>query len=66
MERNFNLTEKRAKEIAHQLITAIYYLKSYGVIHRDLKPENILMSDLSDKAECKIVDFGLSTFIGPN
>ena len=33
--------------------------------HRDLKPENILMTDTSDKAEIKLVDFGLSKFLGP-
>jgi serine/threonine protein kinase len=35
-------------------------------MHRDIKLENILMSDTSDTAIVKIVDFGLSTFIGPN
>jgi serine/threonine protein kinase len=44
----------------------LYYLHSFGVTHRDLKPENILMSDESDTAMCKIVDFGLSKIIGPN
>ena len=36
------------------------------MIHRDLKPENILMSDDTDQAELKILDFGLSKIIGPN
>ena len=48
------------------MATALYYLHSFGVAHRDLKPENILMSDNSDTAECKIVDFGLSKIIGPS
>ena len=48
------------------MATALYYLHSFGVAHRDLKPENILMSDSSDTAECKIVDFGLSKIIGPS
>ena len=41
------------------------YLHSYGVIHRDLKLENILMSDNSEHAVPKIVDFGLSKILGP-
>ncbi len=65
-KRSFTVTEQRAKELSHQIATALYYLHSYGVAHRDLKPENILMEDDSDKAGLKIVDFGLSKIIGPN
>lgn len=64
--RKFKVSEDRARELCHQLATGIYYLHQYGIAHRDLKPENILMSDDSEKAEVKIVDFGLSKFIGPN
>ncbi len=52
--------------LSHQIATALYYLHSYGVAHRDLKPENILMSEDTDTAQLKIVDFGLSKIIGPN
>lgn len=65
-KRKFQVSEARAKELTHQIATALFYLHSYGVAHRDLKPENILMTDDSDKAGLKIVDFGLSNFIGPN
>lgn len=65
-KRSFQLSEERAKTLSHQLATAIFYLQSFGVAHRDLKPENILMSDDTNEAKCKIVDFGLSRFIGPN
>lgn len=65
-KRKFIVSEKRAKEMAHQLATAIYYLHSYGIAHRDLKPENILMTSDKDDADLKIVDFGLSKIIGPN
>jgi len=64
--RKFTITELRAKTIAHQISTALYYLHSFGVAHRDLKPENILMADNSDNSDLKIVDFGLSKIIGPN
>ena len=43
---------------------AIYYLHSYGIIHRYLKLDNILMTDLSDKADIRLVDFGVSKIIG--
>jgi len=65
-KRGFTVSEDRAKQLSHQMATAIYYLHSYGVAHRDLKPENILMADDSDDAPLKIVDFGLSKIIGPN
>ena len=65
-KRNFIVTEKRAKEMAHQMTTAIYYLHSFGIVHRDLKPENILMESDADDAELKLVDFGLSKIIGPS
>ena len=65
-KRDFEVSEKRAKELSHQIATAIYYLHAFGVAHRDLKPENILMASDSDDAELKIVDFGLSKIIGPN
>ena len=65
-DRSFKLTEALAKKLCHQLATAIYYLHSYGIAHRDLKPENILMTNSSDDAELKVVDFGLSKIVGPN
>jgi serine/threonine protein kinase len=65
-KRKFTVPEQRAKVIAHQLATALYYLHSFGIAHRDLKPENILMAEPTDTADLKIVDFGLSKIIGPS
>ncbi len=65
-KRGFKLSESRASDLIHRLSTAIFYLHSYGIAHRDLKPENILMTDDSDSADMKLVDFGLSKIVGPN
>jgi serine/threonine protein kinase len=65
-KRKFAISEQRAKNMSHQIATALYYLHSFGVAHRDLKPENVLMVDNSENADLKIVDFGLSKIIGPN
>jgi serine/threonine protein kinase len=65
-KRGFKIEEKRAAQMIHKLSTAVYYLHSYGITHRDLKPENILMTDHSDNADLRLVDFGLSKIIGPN
>ena len=62
--RNFKITEERARTIAHEIATSIYYLHSFGIAHRDLKPENILMVDNSDNSQIKLVDFGLSKTFG--
>lgn len=64
--RDFVITENRAKELSHQLASALFYLHSFGIAHRDLKPENILMASDEESAPLKIVDFGLSKIIGPN
>lgn len=64
--RKFRIPESDVKRIAHEIGLAIQYLHSLGVVHRDLKLENVMMSDKSDKAIPKLVDFGLAKLIGPN
>ncbi len=64
--RDFKISEDKARSVAHQIASALYYLHSYGIVHRDLKLENILMVDLSNESELKLVDFGLSKILGPN
>ena len=64
-KRGFHLPETRAAEIIHKLSTAVFFLHEYGVVHRDLKPENILMTDDSNTADIRLVDFGLGKIIGP-
>ena len=64
-KRGFKLKEERASEIIHKLCTAVYFLHQYGIVHRDLKPENILMTDDTDTADIRLVDFGLGKIIGP-
>ena len=65
-DRGFKLKEERAAKRIHKLSTAIYFLHEYGIVHRDLKPENILMTDHSDDADIRLLDFGLGKIIGPN
>lgn len=64
-KRGFKLSEQRASSIIHKLSAAVFYLHSYGICHRDLKPENILMTDNTEEADIRLLDFGLSKIIGP-
>jgi len=64
-KRGFALKEEFAKIIIRKVCSAMYYLHSYGIVHRDLKPENIMMTDDTDNADIKLLDFGLSKIVSP-
>lgn len=65
-KRDFTIPESKARDLTHSLATGLFYLHSFGIAHRDLKPENILMTDDTDDATAKLVDFGLSKIVGPS
>jgi serine/threonine protein kinase len=65
-KRSYQLPEERAKVVIFQVLQGVRYLHRFGIVHRDLKLENIMMSNATDRAVPKIVDFGLSKIIGPN
>jgi serine/threonine protein kinase len=65
--------EKEAKKLFGQMISAIEYLHSHGLVHRDIKPENILLDadnniKLADLGLCNLVREGesLKTACGSN
>jgi len=64
-KRGFALPEEHCKVIIRKVCGAMYYLHSYGIVHRDLKPENIMMTDDSQDADIKLLDFGLSKIVSP-
>lgn len=45
----------KVREIACQLVSALYYLHSHRILHRDMKPQNIL---LGKSGVVKLCDFG--------
>lgn len=49
-----------------QMLKAVKFLHSYGVVHRDIKPENLLLSDNSENCRIKLADFSLADFFLEN
>ncbi|RNF22118.1 putative protein kinase [Trypanosoma conorhini] len=61
-ETEFYFTLPRLQAIARQILTALSFLQTIGVVHCDLKPENILIRSFS-RCEVKIIDFGSSCYL---
>jgi serine/threonine protein kinase len=57
------LSEDVVKFYAAQIIMAVGYLHSKGIMHRDLKLENILVDEAG---YLKIIDYGLAKTLKPN
>ena len=65
--------EKNAAKIMKQILSALNYLHSKGIVHRDIKPENILVQNDNknnknylDEIHIKLIDFGASNFFKEN
>lgn len=54
------LSERSSRYYFHQIIDAVKYLHSKGIVHRDLKAENLLLT--SDFKCVKLADFGFSNY----
>ncbi|MEK6234962.1 MAG: serine/threonine protein kinase, partial [Planctomycetales bacterium] len=46
--------------IVCQMLDALHYAHSRGVVHRDIKPTNILLTRENDQLFVKLADFGLA------
>ena len=56
-------SEAHCARLIKQMVSAVRYLHSKGVIHRDIKPENIVMKSWG-KSGVKLIDFGSSCYAG--
>merc|ERR1719313_2556792 len=57
--------EQAAAEAMWQMLLAVNYLHSHGIVHRDLKLENFLY-ETEDSEHLKLIDFGFSKVWKPN
>ena len=57
---DYHYTEVECARLVKQMLSAVRYLHSKGIIHRDLKLENFLFSSKAADSELKMIDFGLS------
>ncbi|KXN73755.1 kinase-like protein, partial [Conidiobolus coronatus NRRL 28638] len=59
------ITEREARRILLDLLSAISYLQEKHIVHRDLKPNNVLLG-FGDHVCVKICDFGLAVELSSN
>jgi len=60
-EEGYTLTNGVARTYAAEVLLALEYLHSQGIVYRDLKPENLM---LAGDGNLKVVDFGFAKTIG--
>jgi serine/threonine protein kinase len=61
LEREGNLPEATAWTITREVVKALAFAESMGVLHRDIKPENIVFTA---DGKVKIIDMGFSKLSG--
>src|SRR5205085_1188251 len=52
----------RMKMITEQILSALAYAHSRGIVHRDVKPDNVMVED---GERVKVTDFGIARILAP-
>ena len=53
-------TETESFKFMLNLLDILDFLSDKHIVHRDIKPENIILTDRADRANFKLIDFGLA------
>jgi serine/threonine protein kinase len=54
------LSPRRAVSITQEVLAALAYVHSRGVLHRDVKPANVILCENDGKCQVRLVDFGIA------
>jgi serine/threonine protein kinase len=58
------ITNEHCKQIFYDILTAVDSIHSLGIIHNDIKANNIMFKYPNKLTDIRIIDFGLSNFMG--
>lgn len=58
-------SENNVAEVTYQMLLAVNYIHSHGIVHRDIKLENFLY-EKQDSDHLKLIDFGFSKAFDEN
>ncbi|KAJ7447140.1 kinase-like domain-containing protein [Mycena galericulata] len=58
------LTDADIRTYSFQLLTALDFVHSHGIIHRDVKPGNVMIDH--QRRELRLIDWGLAEFYHPD
>jgi len=65
VQKKQKLSEQEAASVVWQMLLAVNYMHSCGVVHRDIKLENFLFEQRRSH-HLKLIDFGLSKILPPD
>jgi serine/threonine protein kinase len=57
IERKGSLNNDDIKKIIKQIVEAVVYVHSQGIVHRDIKPSNLM---ITSEGKIKLMDFGIA------
>lgn len=57
-------TERHASKALRDLLSALSFLHSLGIVHRDVKPQNLIYESAAVDAPLKLIDFGMAVRAG--